>query len=108
MTPFHWITPAKTYSDEPGHDRLESTAAALGATWQLNDALSLEALLSHVDADTEYGYDEDWSHTGICDGTDCDSDIWGFDWWYSSTDNYIRNNNNTSADHAPGFQQWAR
>ena len=88
----------QTYSDEPGHDRLESLAAALGATWQLNDALSLEALLSHVDADTEYGYDEDWSHTGICDDTDCDSDIWGFDWWYSSTDNYIRNNNNTSAD----------
>ena len=88
----------QTYSDEPGHDRLESTAAALGATWQLNDALSLEALLSHVDADTEYGYDEDWSNTGICDGTDCDSDIWGFDWWYSSTDNYVRSNNNTSAD----------
>jgi len=88
----------KTYSDEPGHDRLESTAAALGGTWQLNDSLSLEALLSHVDADTEYGYDEDWSNTGICDGTDCDSDIWGFDWWYSSTDNYIRNNSNTSAD----------
>ena len=88
----------KTYSDEPGHDRLESTAAALGGTWQLNDSLSLEALLSHVDADTEYGYDEDWSNTGICDGTDCASDIWGFDWWYSSTDNYIRNNSNTSAD----------
>jgi iron complex outermembrane receptor protein len=59
-----------TYSDEPGHDRLESLAAALGATWQVNDVLSLEALLSRVDADTEYGYDEDWSHTGICDDTD--------------------------------------
>ena len=88
----------ETYSDEPGHDRLESLAAALDATWQVSDALSLEALLSHVDADTEYGYDEDWSHVGICDDTDCDSDIWGFDWWYSSTDNYIRNNNNTTAD----------
>jgi len=88
----------ETYSDDPGHDRLESLAAALGATWRLNDALSLEALLSRVDADTEYGYDEDWSHMGICDDTDCDSDIWGFDWWYSSTDNYIRNNTNTTAD----------
>ena len=87
-----------TYSDEPGHDRLESWAGALGATWQASDTLVVEALLSHVDADTEYGYDEDWSHPGICDGTACDSDIWGFDWWYSSTDNYIRNNNNTSAD----------
>lgn len=88
----------ETYSDEPGHDRLESLAAALGATWQVTDTLALEALLSHVDADTEYGYDEDWSNTGICDDTDCDSDIWGFDWWYSSTDNYIRHNNNTTAD----------
>jgi len=88
----------KTYSDEPGRDTLESLAAALDATWQINDSLKLEALLSRVEADTEYGYDEDWSHTGICDGTVCDSVIWGFDWWYSSTDNYIRNNRNTTAD----------
>jgi outer membrane receptor protein involved in Fe transport len=88
----------ETYSDEPGHDRLESLAGAIDATWLINDVLSVEALLSHVDADTEYGYDEDWSNTAICDGTDCDSGIWGFDWWYSSTDNYIRNNANTTAD----------
>lgn len=87
-----------TYSDEPGHDTLESLATALSATWQATDTLALEALLSRVDADTEYGYDEDWSNTGICDNTDCDSELWGFDWWYSSTDNYIRNNRNTSAD----------
>ena len=87
-----------TYSDEPGHDTLESLATALSATWQATDTLALEALLSRVDADTEYGYDEDWSNTGICDNTECDSELWGFDWWYSSTDNYIRNNRNTSAD----------
>lgn len=87
-----------TYSDEPGHDHLDSLAVALDANWQFTASIALEALLSHVDADTEYGYDEDWSHTGICDDTACDSDIWGFDWWYSSTDNYIRNNENTTAD----------
>ena len=87
-----------TYSDEPGHDRLESLAAAVDASWQASDTLAVEALLSHVDADTEYGYDEDWSNTGICDGTACDSGLWGFDWWYSSTDNYVRNNTNNSAD----------
>ncbi len=87
-----------TYSDEPGHDKLKSLATALDSSWQINDSLALEALLSRVDADTEYGYDEDWSHTGICDGTDCDSAIWGFDWWYSSTDNYVRNNGNNTAD----------
>jgi outer membrane receptor protein involved in Fe transport len=87
-----------TYSDEPGHDTLESLATALSATWRATDTLALEALLSRVDADTEYGYDEDWSNTGICDNTECDSELWGFDWWYSSTDNYIRNNRNTSTD----------
>jgi outer membrane receptor protein involved in Fe transport len=87
-----------TYSDESGHDTLESLATALSATWRATDTLALEALLSRVDADTEYGYDEDWSNTGICDNTDCDSELWGFDWWYSSTDNYIRNNRNTSTD----------
>jgi outer membrane receptor protein involved in Fe transport len=88
----------ETLSDEPGHDRLESVAAALDAKWQINGTLSLEALVSRVDADTEYGYDEDWSHPGICDGTACDSTDWGFDWWYASTDNYLRGNANTSAD----------
>jgi outer membrane receptor protein involved in Fe transport len=88
----------KTYSDQPGHDRLESLAAALDANWQINDSLSLKTLLSRVDADTEYGYDEDWSYQGICDGTACDSAIWGFDWWYSSTDNYVRNNENITLD----------
>ncbi len=87
-----------TYSDEPGHDTLESLATALGANWQATDSIALEALLSRVDADTGYGYDEDWSYPGICDDTACDTDLWGFDWWYASTDNYIRNNTNTTAD----------
>jgi outer membrane receptor protein involved in Fe transport len=88
----------ETYSDEPGHDRLESQAVALDATWLVNDTLSVEALLSHVDADTEYGYDEDWSNTGICNGTDCDSDIWGFDNANTSAD--IRLVSNSNADMA--------
>lgn len=87
-----------TYSDEPGHDRLESVAGAISAAWQASDTLSLEALLSRVDADTAYGYDEDWSNTGICANTACDSTLWGFDWWYSSTDNYVRQNTNTTTD----------
>lgn len=101
-----------TYSDEPGHDRLESVATSIKTTWQAADSFKVEALLSRVDADTEYGYDEDWSHPGICDGTPCDSELWGFDWWYASTDNYIRNNRNTSADirlvsdNGPGNTAW--
>ena len=101
-----------TYSDEPGQDSLNSLAGALTANWQATETLSLETLLSHVDADTRYGYDEDWSNREICDGTACDSDLWGFDWWYSSTDKYIRNNTNTTvdarlvADHGAGQASW--
>ncbi|MCW8924840.1 MAG: TonB-dependent receptor [Xanthomonadales bacterium] len=87
-----------TYSDEPGHDKLESLAATVDASWQASDSIAVEALLSQVDADTRYGYDEDWSYPGICDDTACDTGLWGFEWWYASTDNYLRNNSNTTAD----------
>ncbi len=87
-----------TYSDEPGQDTLETTGLALTGDWQLNHALDLRATLSHVDADSVYSYDEDWSYRGICDGTPCDSADWGFDWWYSSFDAYERANQNTAMD----------
>jgi len=87
-----------TYSDEPGYDTLESLAAAINASWQASDSIALKALLSQVDADTRYGYDEDWSYPGICDNTACDTGLWGFEWWYASTDSYLRNNSNTTAD----------
>lgn len=88
----------ETYSDEPGRDTLQSLATALGASWQAGETLALKALLSRVDADTRYGYDEDWSHPGICEASGCDTGLWGFDWWYTSTDNYLRSNANTTAD----------
>lgn len=88
----------ETLSDQPGQDALEATGLALNAVGQLADGLELQATLSHVDADSTYSYDEDWSHTGICDGTPCDSEDWGFDWWYSSFDAYDRSHQNTAAD----------
>ncbi len=88
----------ETYSDQPGRDTLDSTGAALTGRWQLAGGMTLEALLSRVDADSVYSYDEDWSYRGICDGTPCDSGLWGFDWWYSSFDAYARENANTSLD----------
>ncbi|MET1255220.1 TonB-dependent receptor [Aliikangiella maris] len=87
-----------TYSDKPGHDRQQTDAGALSVDWQLNQQFRLEAVLSVADSELEYGYDEDWSHPGICDNTACDFDEWGFDWWYSSFDNYIRDNKNQSID----------
>jgi outer membrane receptor protein involved in Fe transport len=102
-----------TYSDEPGHDRLEAAALAVTAAWELADGYRLEGLYSRVQADSEYGYDEDWSHPGICDGTPCDTTLWGFDWWYASTDEYRRQNDNDTLDlrllssNGPGRASWA-
>lgn len=87
-----------TYSDEPGHDRQKTTAAAFKFDWQLDQELQLLTSVSFADSDLEYGYDEDWSHIGICNNTACDTSLWGFDWWYSSFDNYTRENNNNSFD----------
>jgi len=87
-----------TYSDQPGHDRQETQAIAFNADWTLNQQFWLETTFSYANSDLEYGYDEDWSHTGICDGTACDSADWGFDWWYSTFDDYLRKNENTSFD----------
>lgn len=73
-----------TLSDQPGHDRQNTTAASLKSIWSGSEAVSLEAILSYLDADLEYGYDEDWTYPGICDGQPCDG------YPYASTDNYIR------------------
>ncbi|RBP53689.1 TonB-dependent receptor [Arenicella xantha] len=87
-----------TYSDEPGFDRQETRAASIRADYQLNDTLHIEALASVANSVLEYSYDEDWSHLGICDNTACDSELFGFDWFYSSFDQYTRDNDNTSID----------
>jgi outer membrane receptor protein involved in Fe transport len=88
----------ETLSDQPGEDSLEVYGAALKARVDLADDYAFEALLSGVDADSVYSYDEDWSFTGICEGTPCDSELWGFDWWYQSFDAYTRGNENGTLD----------
>ncbi|MGX5175171.1 TonB-dependent receptor [Aliikangiella sp. IMCC44653] len=86
-----------TYSDEPGFDKQSTNAFSVKAQWSLDETL-IQTLVSRANSDSEYGYDEDWSHPAICEGTACDSDLFGFDWWYSSFDNYIRENTNNSLD----------
>lgn len=88
----------QTYSDQPGFDRQETTAASVKSSYTITDALTFEGLLSVAKSDLEYAFDEDWSHVGICENTACDSDLFGFDWFYSSFDNYTRENDNTSLD----------
>ncbi len=96
----------QTFSDEPGFDRQKTTAGSIKASYELSDTLMLEGLVSAANSDLEYGFDEDWSHTGICENTACDSDLFGFDWFYSSFDNYQRENKNISVDAKLKGEDW--
>lgn len=87
-----------TYSDEPGYDRQQTNAASLRIEKNLQNKNRIEFLISYADSDLEYAFDEDWSNTGICKNTPCDSSTYGFDWWYSSFDSFERNNTNHSID----------
>ncbi len=87
-----------TLSDQPGHDRQESKALSAKLTWGASDRIDVVALISYSDSDLEYGYDEDWSYVGLCNGTACDFSLWGFDWEYSSVDNYQRDRENITMD----------
>ncbi|MFC6633722.1 TonB-dependent receptor [Microbulbifer taiwanensis] len=76
----------ETLSDQPGWDRQETLAGAVKGLWSGSDLFTLESTLSAASSDTEYGYDEDWTHVGF------------HPWEYSSTDNYLRDRDNLSAD----------
>ena len=71
-------------ADEPGHDKQETNAIAVNTDWVISSSLKSEIIVSYSDSDLEYGYDEDWSYVGLCDGTACEG------WEYSSFDNYQR------------------
>ncbi len=83
-----------TLSDEPGHDNQESLALAGSAEWQIGESSTLQAVATWLESDLEYGFDEDWTFVGICDGTLCDP---VFD-LFSNTDNYLRDRNEVSLD----------
>ena len=88
----------QTFSDQPGSDTQDTVAGAINAAYSINDSLTFEGLLSVANSELEYSYDEDWANDGICDNTACDSDLFGFDWFYSSFDQYLRDNDNTTLD----------
>jgi len=81
-----------THSDQPGHDRQETAAGSVRVSWAAHRAFDIEALLSRTDADLEYGYDEDWTFEGFCETFECVFP------GYSSFDNYIRGEGNTTLD----------
>ena len=87
-----------TFSDQPGKDQQQTAAFSAIVNWQFDEDYRIRGLLSSVDSDINYSFDEDWSHSGICENTPCDSDLFGFDWFYSSFDRYQRDNRNTTLD----------
>lgn len=87
-----------TLSDQPGSDDQETWAGSVTFNWRATDDFNLITSVSLDDTHTKYSYDEDWTNTSICEGLDCDSAIWGFDWWYSSTDNYLRDHDSIQVD----------
>jgi outer membrane receptor protein involved in Fe transport len=86
---FSFYNTRDTLSDEPGRDRQETVAGSISALWSANKVFTIEAIISAADSETEYGYDEDWSYKGFFLGVPEE---------YSSTDNYLRNRDNISAD----------
>ena len=78
-----------TNSDQPGHDRQESFSAGATLYWTGFETVDLEATLSGTDADTEYGFDEDWSFVD-----EFDASLFP----YSSADNFERQRENITAD----------
>jgi iron complex outermembrane recepter protein len=81
-----------TLSDSPGHDRQETAALAINYVYQFAGAYTLDSTVTIDISDMEYGFDEDWTHPGICTGLPCQ----GFE--YSNTDNYIRDRDSASVD----------
>lgn len=74
-----------TLSDEPGHDRQESFAGGIKATYRGAQHFETQILVSSSNTNMAYGFDEDWAYPTICAGLACDG------WEYNSTDNYLRN-----------------
>ena len=83
-----------TLADEPGRDDQKSAALAGRAEWSLGEATTLSAVATWLDSDLAYGYDEDWTFDGICDGTLCDP-VWDR---YVAADEYLRDRSEVSFD----------
>ena len=74
-----------TMSDQPGHDRQNTTALAVNSDWTISDAVSFNSILTSNRSDTEYGYDEDWTDPAFQPG-------------YQAFDNYVRDIARDSAE----------
>lgn len=76
-----------TLSDQPGQDKLRSKALALQADYRGLTFARFQGQLSWLDADMDYGFDEDWSHVGLHPDE------------YSTTDRYLRDREQLTLDY---------
>lgn len=76
----------ETLSDEPGKDQQETYALSAKANYTGNNHAEMVAVVSHINSDLTYGYDEDWAFVGI------------HPWEYSSVDNYLRDKQSSTAE----------
>ncbi len=76
-----------TLSDEPGQDQIRSKAVALQADYSGLPFATVLAQLSWLTADSDYGFDEDWSYVGIHPDE------------YSTTDRYLRSRDQLTLDY---------
>lgn len=79
-------------ADQPGVDALDLSAFGMAGSWALDGNQSLEASLSWLQSDNDYGYDEDWSYVGFCDTVDCPFGE------FANTDRYLRSRDDVSVD----------
>ena len=83
-----------TLSDEPGHDRQNTTAFAVNTHWAASDAYNAKTIITSNRSDTEYSYDEDWSYLDLwvdtMDGADTEE--------YQGFDSYQRDISRDSAE----------
>jgi outer membrane receptor protein involved in Fe transport len=81
-----------TLSDQPGHDRQESTAFSVESIWSGMAQFDVISQVSYAESNLEYSYDEDWTYTDICSGQPCAG------WSYSSFDNFLRDRETKTVD----------
>jgi outer membrane receptor protein involved in Fe transport len=75
-----------TFSDQPGFDRQDSKAVSVVASLNHLTWANLEISASALNADLEYGFDEDWSFVGLHPDE------------YSSFDSYFRDRKDKSLE----------
>lgn len=81
-------------ADNPGHDNQESTAFSLRNHYSGFSEFDLNLNITTLEADLLYGYDEDWVCADDKQPELCEAGL--HPWGYSSTDNYIRENQNST------------